>query len=116
MLLSAAVVSARPGEALALAPVCCSFAFMALPVANDQVAQCRRSRLAPIGVAIAAGGVTAVGPDRVRSDDFASVCAWQYFFRRDVAPHAATPYIEARTACALFTNHPHGAVKSLWHH
>jgi hypothetical protein len=65
--LPAAILSARLGEALALALVCCSFALVALPVAGKLVAPGRRSRLAPMAVALVASGLTTlaatIGPD-----------------------------------------------------
>jgi hypothetical protein len=65
--LPAAAASARLGEALTLALVCCSLAFVALPVAGRQVATGQRSHLAPMVVAVVAGGLTTlaatIGPD-----------------------------------------------------
>ena len=63
----AAMVSARLGEALALALVCCSVALVALPVRGTLAAPVRRSRLAPVVVALVSGGLAAlaatIGPD-----------------------------------------------------
>jgi hypothetical protein len=58
--LPAAAVSARLGEALALALVCCAIAFVGLPVAGKQVEQSQRSRIAPFLVSVIAGALTAV--------------------------------------------------------
>jgi hypothetical protein len=65
--LPAAMVSARLGEALALALVCCSVALVFLPVGGKLVAPARQSRLAAVAVALVSGGLSAlaatIGPD-----------------------------------------------------
>jgi hypothetical protein len=65
--LPAALVSGRLGQALALALSCCLLAFVALPAVGKPAATGHRSRLAPVAVALVAGGLTTVaatiGPD-----------------------------------------------------
>ena len=61
------MVSARLGEALALALVCCCVALGFLPVGSKLVAPARQPRLAAVAVALVSGGLSAlaatIGPD-----------------------------------------------------